>query len=94
MDLPYIAFCKYCAENGLVRFWRCNSCGTVLGVCDECESGWKNIEALFKDNELDSEFVVTEKCPICGNDTCDGKFMISKDVEELHLGDFIKGVSP
>lgn len=43
-ERPYLGRCGYCGD-GLLRFWRRD--GDLVALCDECELGWDDIEAVY-----------------------------------------------
>lgn len=45
MRKAYICECAVCG-NGLVRFWKYQ--GMVVGLCEECELVWTDLERLSK----------------------------------------------
>ena len=51
---PFIAACVFCT-NGLLRVHRCQSCSSVVAICDECELRWNDVAAVFKDPKRPSQ---------------------------------------
>lgn len=83
MNFPFIAYCQNCDGNGQILFWKCGECQKIIGVCDECDSGWMDLEAVHKDNTVAADFEIGEKCPFCGNDSLLGKFLNEKEISQF-----------
>jgi hypothetical protein len=90
-ERPYICECGFCGD-GLIRFFRCSECDHVVGLCDECELMWEDIERLSHDPNLsaDSSFPV---CPSCGYPRAKWSRPTVEELEELDLDEFISGES-
>jgi hypothetical protein len=81
--LPYIARCGFC-EQGLLRFMRCHSCTTVVGVCEECELVWLDIAAV-KDDPKTRSSSAFPKCPACHSKHAYWSWLTREEVESSSL---------
>lgn len=90
-EYPYISECKFC-YNGMVRFWLCPNCSSLVGLCDECELIWIDIKGLYENNDKESDGAFPS-CPKCKANLADGHFASEKEIDYFGLKKFIKGFS-
>jgi len=64
-ESPYIARCGWCGQ-GLVRLYRCEECGAVSAICDECERIWRDPATIHADPHAKSNGA-HPNCPHCPN---------------------------
>ncbi|MFO0911731.1 MAG: hypothetical protein U0795_02135 [Pirellulales bacterium] len=60
---PYLGSCHFCGQ-GLLRFWQCGQCGTVLAMCDECELIWRDLTQVSREPATKADGVYP-MCPVC-----------------------------
>jgi hypothetical protein len=82
-QLPHIALCGFC-EQGLLRFMRCNSCTTVVAVCEECELVWLDIAAVKDDPHMPSSSAFP-KCPACHSKHAYWSWLTREEIEGSSL---------
>ena len=90
-ERPYIESCGFCGD-GLLRFYRCETCDDVVVLCDECELMWIDIEGLAADQNLPSDTSFPQ-CPSCGEIEAEFKKVSMQELEELKLDQFSAGES-
>ena len=88
---PYIETCSFCG-NGLLRFRRCQTCDSIVALCDECELMWSDIEGVFQDSNLSSDSLWPQ-CPSCGEPNAEFSRVSNVELEELKLDRFSAGES-
>lgn len=89
--LPYIASCRFC-EQGRLRFARCQACGAVVAMCDECELVWKEIAAVRDDPTTPADGAFPA-CPLCDWPQAGWDLLTLDDVEQSALAEFVAGQS-
>lgn len=62
-ESPYVCHCGFC-EQGLLRLMRCQHCGIVAAVCDECELVWVDL-ALVSAEPTSPSSSSFPACPAC-----------------------------
>ena len=89
MRKAYICECQVCG-NGLVRFW--NFRDDVVGLCDECELVWEDVERLFRRPRSKVSGSFPGGSDGDGSEA-DWKRATRRDVERADLGGFVAGYS-
>ena len=90
-ERPYIESCSFCGD-GLIRFYRCQSCDAIVALCDECELMWQDIETLSVDPNLPAD-TTFPCCPACGSDSTEWTQPTPAEIEEQDLRRFCLGDS-
>lgn len=90
-EYPYVVHCGFC-EQGLLRFARCESCGGIVALCDECELIWSDIAAVHSAPSLPASGAFP-RCPLCQEKTATWTRLSHDDVRRAELEDYIAGES-
>jgi hypothetical protein len=88
---PYIVHCGFC-EQGMLRFARCEHCGAIVALCDECELIWSDIAAVRSapSRPADGAF---PRCPVCGEQSVQWTRLSADEVRGAELQDYMAGKS-
>ena len=90
-ERPYIESCGFCG-NGLLRFYRCRTCDTIVALCDECELMWHDIALVSQDPNLSSDTSYPQ-CPSCGEAEAEFANVSMQELEDAELAQFSAGES-
>ena len=88
---PFIGSCSFCGD-GLLRFLQCGTCEQVVALCDECELMWSDIAGVSHDANLSSDSSYP-RCPHCGDEYAEFKWLSIADVQDEKLEQYVDGES-
>jgi len=86
-DRPYVGACPFCG-NGILRYWTCKNCSSLLVICNECDLIWKDAAAAAEHREADGTF---PDCPNCPATLADGHESSDEEIAANGLDETIAG---
>ena len=89
-ESPYVASCRFC-EQGLLRLTRCDSCKSIVAMCDECELIWNDVAAVREHTGLEASSSFPH-CATCNEDVRWTRLSL-EEVKEAGLKRFVIGES-
>ena len=89
---PYLGTCRFC-QAGLLRVLRCEDCGTIVAVCDECELLWSDIRAMRANpkQRSDGTFPI---CPTSHTAASHWQRLNLTAIRRAGLGKYVVGFAP
>ena len=89
MRNAYLCECPVCG-NGLVRFWKLRH--ELVGLCDECELFWKDLESLLAKPPGRADGTFPGRFDNNGQEV-DWKRATRRDVERARMDALVSGYS-
>jgi hypothetical protein len=90
-ESPYVNHCTSCGD-GLLRLYRCEGCGSIVAICDECELMWSDVPAVSRSAKTPADAAFPE-CRTCHLDEATWSPLDAEDIRQANLEDCIAGRS-
>lgn len=86
----HAGLCPFCGQ-GLLRFWKCANCASIILLCDECELVWRDLDEVAEFGDPSHHQATYPECPNCLNPLVDGHRATDAEIAVAGLGSQVAG---